>query len=100
MQRSISKISTTGSTEVITSSESRKINKDKESNLVNHMKEDLGHMKCFKCHEMGHHAYLCPHKKKAKKQRKQFARSAKSLVEVNELASKLETTFHGRVVCG
>ena len=64
------------------------------------MKEDLGHMKCFKCHEMGHHAYLCPHKKKAKKQRKQFARSAKSLVEVNELASKLETTLHGRVVCG
>jgi hypothetical protein len=60
---------------------------------LEHGKKDLSHVKCFKCHKMGHYASQCPKKKKAKnKQQKQFAGSAEAS-KVDELASKLETTF-------
>lgn len=55
----------------------------------------MSHVKCFKCHKVGHYASQCPKEKKGKgkQQQKQFIGSAKASGRVYELASRLDTTF-------
>lgn len=39
-----------------------------DSSYSNQGKKDFSHMKCFKCHKMGHYAFQCLERKKAKQE--------------------------------
>ena len=67
--------------------------KMEEFDSSNHGKTYFSHMRYFKCQKMGHYAYPCPNRKKSKKQQKQLAGSTKDLSKVDEITSKIETTF-------
>jgi hypothetical protein len=72
----------------------RKGSEKEGSSSSNQGKKDFSHTKCFKCHKEGHYASQCLKKKEGKgKQKKQLARSVETSIGVDELESRLETSF-------